>query len=153
MIVPTERLPELRRTVAMVDGGFDPLHAGHLAYFRKARELGVPLLCNVSGDHYVSHKHPPLLPEADRVELIDALRPVDYVHLSRNTTEEVLQTLVPLYYVKGTDWLGRLPEEQVRICAEQGTEVVFVDTVRDSSSRLLRRWSAASATATEGAAP
>ncbi len=48
----------------MVDGGFDPLHGGHIAYFRAARELGRPLLCNLSGDDYVRAKHEPLLPRA-----------------------------------------------------------------------------------------
>jgi len=34
MIVPTEQLGAHRGRVAMVDGGFDPLHGGHVAYFR-----------------------------------------------------------------------------------------------------------------------
>ena len=49
--------------VAMVDGAFDPLHHGHIEYFKAARGLGVPLLCNVASDRYVRTKHPPLLPE------------------------------------------------------------------------------------------
>ncbi|HWT92276.1 MAG TPA: adenylyltransferase/cytidyltransferase family protein [Solirubrobacteraceae bacterium] len=138
MIVTTEELGSLRQAVAMVDGGFDPLHPGHVEYFRAAQALGVPVLCNVSGDHYVARKHPPLLAEDDRVRLIDALRPIDYVHLSRTSTEEILQRLQPRFYVKGADWRDKLPAEQVRICAEQGTEIVYLDTVLNSSSRLLR---------------
>ena len=75
----------------MVDGGFDPLHAGHVAYFRAAAELGVPVLCNVSGDHYVATKHAPLLPEDERAAVIAAIRYVDHVHVSQTTTEEVLR--------------------------------------------------------------
>jgi hypothetical protein len=45
--------------------------------------------------------------------------------------------LRPKYYVKGKDWDGRLPPEQVRICAEHGIGVVYLDTVLDSSSRIL----------------
>jgi hypothetical protein len=42
--------------------------------------------------------------------------------------------------VKGNDWKGRLPAEQVTICAENGIEVVYLDTVLDSSSRLLQQF-------------
>jgi glycerol-3-phosphate cytidylyltransferase-like family protein len=41
MIVATEQLGAHRGRVAMVDGGFDPLHGGHVAYFREAARLGV----------------------------------------------------------------------------------------------------------------
>ena len=149
MIVPTQRLPELRGTVAMVDGGFDPLHGGHVAYFRAAAELGAPVLCNVSGDHYVSRKHTPLLPEQERAELIAAIRYVDHVHVSHTTTEAVLELLEPRFYVKGADWRGRLPPEQERICAERGIEIVYLDTVLNSSSRLLRDFVTANALAPE----
>jgi len=145
VIVATEDLGELAGRVAMVDGGFDPLHAGHVAYFAAAAELGAPVLCNVSGDHYVSRKHVPLLDEQERAEVIAAIRYVDHVHISRTSTEEILRRLRPRYYVKGFDWRDRLPEEQIAICAAQGTEVVYVDTVRNSSSRLLREYVAANA--------
>jgi cytidyltransferase-like protein len=149
MILPTERLGELAGLVAMVDGGFDPLHGGHVAYFRGAAALGAPVLCNISGDHYVSRKHKPLLPEHERAVLIAAIRYVDHVHISQTTTEAVLTALRPRFYVKGADWRGRLPEEQVRICAAQGTEIVYLDTVLNSSSRLLQAFLAANAPETE----
>src|SRR5947207_1231887 len=83
VIVGGEDLGRLAGTVAMVDGGFDPLHAGHLRYFAAAERLGLPLLCNVAGDAYVRTKHTPLLPEVQRVRLVDALRPIAYTHLNR----------------------------------------------------------------------
>jgi cytidyltransferase-like protein len=149
VIVPTERLGEFRGRVAMVDGGFDPLHGGHIAYFRGAAALGVPVLCNVSGDHYVRRKHRPLLPEHERADVIAAIRYVDHVHISQTSTERVLTLLQPRYYVKGADWRDRLPPEQVAICAQQGTEIVYLDTVLNSSSRLLRDFVAANASQTE----
>lgn len=145
MIVPTSELGAVPRGVAMVDGGFDPLHAGHIAYFRAARELGRPLLCNLSGDHYVRTKHEPLLPESQRAAILDALRDIDYVHLSNDTTVSVLEQLRPAAYVKGADWRGRLPGPETELCAELGIEIVYVDTVVDSSSRLLREYLQANA--------
>lgn len=140
MILSTPELEEHRGAVAMVDGGFDPLHAGHIAYFRAAAELGVPVLCNLASDEYVSRKHAPLLPQAERSALIDAIRWIDFVHLSQTTTAEVLGLLEPRYYVKGADWEGRLPPDEATLCAERGIEVVYVDTVLDSSTAILERY-------------
>ena len=140
MIVTFERLPELRGIVAMVDGAFDPLHRGHIEYFRAASELGVPLLCNVASDAYVRTKHPPLLPEDQRAAVVDAIRYIAYTHINGADTETILRQLRPRYYVKGNDWVGRLPAEQVAICREHGIEIVYLDTVLDSSSRLLQQF-------------
>jgi FAD synthetase len=142
MIVTFERLPELRGIVAMVDGAFDPLHRGHIEYFRAASELAVPLLCNVASDAYVRTKHPPLLPEDQRAAVVDAIRYITYTHINAADTETILRQLRPRYYVKGNDWVGRLPAEQVTICREHGIEIVYLDTVLDSSSRLLQQFAA-----------
>lgn len=140
MILTTEQLAEHRGAVAMVDGGFDPLHAGHIGYFRAAASLGVPVLCNLASDRYVARKHPPLLTQDERSVVIDAIRWIDYVHCSETTTEDVLRTLGPRYYVKGADWRDRLPEEQLEICARAGTEIVYLDTVTHSSTAILARY-------------
>jgi bifunctional ADP-heptose synthase (sugar kinase/adenylyltransferase) len=137
VIVPTHGLEDLRGVVTMVDGGFDPLHDGHVAYFAVAAELGNPVLCNVSGDEYVSTKHPPHLTEGKRARVIDSIRHIDYVHISHATTAEVLRELRPKVYAKGADWRGRLPDEEVSICSELGIEIAYLDTVTDSSTRLL----------------
>ena len=140
MIVPFEELHRYRGAVAMVDGAFDPLHRGHIEYFRAAADLGVPLLCNVASDRYVRTKHAPLLPEDHRAAVIDAVRYVTYTHINLHDTETILRELRPRYYVKGRDWAGRLPAAQVTICAEEGIEIVYLDTVIESSSRLLQQF-------------
>lgn len=144
MIVATDRLAELHGRVTMVDGGFDPLHPGHVAYFRGAAELGLPVLCNVSGDDWVGRKHAPLLSQQDRIRLIDAFRDVDYVHPSSSTTAEVLELARPRFFAKGGDWRDRLPADELAACELAGIEVVFLDTVLDSSTAILERWSSRS---------
>lgn len=138
MIIAFDQLQTLRGTVGMVDGGFDPLHRGHIEYFRAAAQLGVPVLCNLSSDAYVSSKHPVFLPEDQRAAIIDAIRYIDYTHINPYDTETTLRELRPRYYIKGADWRGRLPAEQIDICRTHGIEVVYLDTVLDSSSRILR---------------
>ena len=141
LILSFEQLKGYRKKVAMVDGAFDPLHRGHIEYFRAAaQQLDVPLLCNVASDRYVRTKHPPLLPEDQRVAVVDAIRYISYTHVNQFDTETILRELQPKYYVKGKDWQGRLPPDQVRICAEHGIEVVYLDTVIDSSSRILKSY-------------
>jgi cytidyltransferase-like protein len=141
VILSFEQLKDYRQKVAMVDGAFDPLHRGHIEYFRAAvQQLDVPLLCNIASDRYVRTKHPPLLPEDQRAAVVDAIRYISYTHVNQFDTETILRELQPKYYVKGKDWEGRLPPDQVRICAEHAIGVVYLDTVVDSSSRILKSY-------------
>ena len=138
MIITFDRLQTLAGKVGMVDGGFDPLHRGHIEYFKAAAGLGAPVLCNLASDAYVSKKHPVFLAEDQRAAIIDAIRYIDYTHINPFDTETALRELRPRYYIKGSDWRGQLPAEQVEICQTHGIEVVYLDTVLDSSTRILR---------------
>jgi cytidyltransferase-like protein len=140
MIVETTDLARLRGSVTLVDGGFDPLHHGHVAYFEAAAGLGLPVLCNVSSDEYVAEKHAPFLTQRERAAIIDAIRWISYTHLSAVATVEVLRSLAPRYYAKGADWRDRLPEAELALCAERGIEVVYLDTVVESSTAILNRY-------------
>ena len=143
MIIATEQLATLVGQVTMVDGSFDPLHEGHIAYFRAASKLGIPVLCNIAADAWTSSKHPVLLNQSQRAEVIDAIRYIDYVHLSRSTTLDVLTLLKPKIYAKGMDWLerGGIPIVEKLACEVNGIDVQYLDTVLNSSSQLLRQWS------------
>src|SRR4029079_8557086 len=101
VIVETSALGALAGQVTMVDGAFDPIHPGHVAYFEAAAALGRPVLCNVSPDEYVSTKHRPFLTQAERGAVLDAFRSLDYVHLSSGSTRDVLAELRPHSYAKG----------------------------------------------------
>ena len=144
MIVATEDLGRYGGAVTMVDGGFDPLHAGHIAYFESAAALGLPVLCNICPDEWIARKHPPLLGQGERATVLDAIRYVDYTHPSSLSTAEVLRRLAPRYYAKGADWRDRLPDEELEVCAGLGVDVVYLDTVVDSSTGILERYRRAS---------
>jgi hypothetical protein len=60
--------------------------------------------------------------------------------LASTTTAQVLRILRPRYYVKGEDWRGRLPEDELEACADNEIEVVYLDTVLSSSTSLLERY-------------
>ena len=151
MIVTTEQLHKYVGQLAMVDGSFDPLHDGHIAYFRAAAAVGHPLLCNIASDKWTTSKHRVLLSQQQRGVVIDAIKYVSFVHLSATTTLNVLELLQPKVYIKGSDWVARggVPSEEKEICQKLGIEIMYLDTVTNSSSRLLAEWSA-SPTSVEG---
>jgi cytidyltransferase-like protein len=140
MILGFGDLAQHRRQVVMVDGCFDPLHRGHVEYFAAAAQLGSPVLCNIAPDSYLRTKHPPLLPQSDRAVVIDSIRYISFTHPSDASTADVLRELQPLAYVKGADWAGSIPAEQAAIVEQLGIEIVLLDTVRDSSGKILRRY-------------
>jgi hypothetical protein len=123
----------------MVDGSFDPIHDGHIGYFKAASELGVPLLCNVAPDSWTTTKHPVFLAQEQRGIVLDAIRYIAYVHLSGLATVEVLRLLQPKFYIKGNDWVDRggVPQDEADVCVELGIEVVYLSTVTNSSSKIL----------------
>ena len=139
MLLTTDQLPQYRQQVAMVDGSFDPIHDGHIGYFKAASELGVPLLCNVAPDSWTVTKHPVFLEQQQRGVVLDAIRYITYVHLSGLATVEVLRLLQPKFYVKGNDWVDRggVPQVEADVCVDLGIEVVYLPTVTNSSSRIL----------------
>ena len=121
----------------MVDGAFDPLHRGHIEYFRAAvAQLDVPLLCNVASDSYVRTKHAPLLPEDQRAAVVDAIRFISYTHVNQFDTETILRELRPKC-VKGRTGKGVSPD-QVRICGEHG--IGSSTSIPSYFSRILKSY-------------
>jgi len=68
-----------RRVVAQ--GTFDVLHPGHLHYLRDAAAMGDELHVIVARRDNVTHKAPPVLPDRQRRDMVDALAVVDAAHL------------------------------------------------------------------------
>ncbi len=143
MILETSQLSDYVGQVAMVDGSFDPIHDGHIAYFQRAAEFGIPVLCNVASDSWTVTKHQVLLSQMQRGVVLDAIRFISFVHLSSTSTLEVLKILKPRLYIKGNDWVARggVPKEEQDACNSLNIEVKYLDTVLNSSTRLLANWS------------
>ena len=143
MTIDTSDLRTLAGTVAMVDGCFDPIHDGHVRYFDEAAKLGLPILCNVQADAYIESTKGriPLLSDTQRAAVLAGMRSIDHVHICHSTTAEVLEQLRPRVYVKGADWKDRgLPELEREICEREGIEIMYLDTVRNSSTDVAERF-------------
>jgi D-glycero-beta-D-manno-heptose 1-phosphate adenylyltransferase len=96
------------RLVVFTNGCFDLVHRGHIHLLRQAKMLGDILIVGVNSDVSVKAiKGPqrPIMPEADRIELIAALEMVDYV-VAYNEPDpyRVIVAIQPNVLVKGGDW-------------------------------------------------
>ena len=111
-------LPNLRKELAKLqkngkkivftNGVFDILHIGHIRYLEKARALGDILVVALNTDKSVKRlkgNHRPLLPQAERSELLASLACVDFVTLfPEDTPLNTIITLHPDILVKGGDY-------------------------------------------------
>ena len=102
------RLRRAGRTIALANGHFDLLHVGHLRYLEAARAEGDALVVAVNDDASVARlKGPgrPLVPAAERAELLAALAPVDYVVVfAGDSPAPLLARLRPDVHCKGPDY-------------------------------------------------
>lgn len=103
-----ERLRETGLNLVFTNGCFDLLHPGHVRYLKEARQLGDRLVVAVNRDETVAKlkgKARPLVPIAERMEVLAALVMIDYViPFEEETPARVIQELVPDVLVKGGDW-------------------------------------------------
>lgn len=66
--------------IVVVTGGFDPIHSGHIAYFREAKKLGDLLIVGLNSDSWLTRKKgKPFMNWNERFEIIRNLRMVDSV--------------------------------------------------------------------------
>ena len=131
------------RTIAFANGCFDLLHVGHVRYLQASAAEADRLIVAVNDDESVaSLKGPgqPVLPAADRAELVAALRHVDYVVVFAGpTVERLLRTLEPDVHCKGTDYsVDSVPEREV-VRAYGGRTAIVGDSKRHNTRDLLAR--------------
>jgi D-beta-D-heptose 7-phosphate kinase/D-beta-D-heptose 1-phosphate adenosyltransferase len=121
-----DRLKREGKKVVFTNGCFDILHAGHTRYLREARKLGDALILALNSDSSVrSIKGPmrPIVPEAERAEVVGALDSVDYVTVFDELTPlELIELLRPDVIVKGGDWAEK--------------DIVGAETVRKWGGRV-----------------
>src|SRR6476659_2401120 len=127
------------RTLAFANGCFDLLHVGHVRYLQGAAQEADRLIVAVNDDAVAGGKGPgrPILPAADRAELVAALRGVDYVTIFGEPDVAALLTLLrPDVHCKGTDYTADSVPERETVLA-YGGRVAIVGDPKDHSTRDL----------------
>ena len=133
-----------RGKVVFTNGVFDLIHVGHVRYLEFARALGGMLVVAVNSDASVRglNKGPgrPIVPEAQRAEIVAAFACVDYVCLfDEPLPDATIRALRPDIHVKSAQYrLEDLPEAQA--VADVGGEIVLAPHMPGSStSDIVRR--------------
>jgi rfaE bifunctional protein nucleotidyltransferase chain/domain len=127
--------------VVLANGCFDLLHVGHARYLAEARTLGDLLIVGVNGDASVRRlKGPgrPLLPAAERAELVAAFRAVDYaVIFDEDTADRLVALLRPAVHAKGTDYTAESVPERAAVVAAGGRVAIAGDAKAHSSRDVI----------------
>jgi phosphoheptose isomerase len=128
------------RTVVWTNGCFDLLHAGHVRSLEEARAFGDVLVVGLNGDAAVGAlKGPgrPVLPAAERAEILAGLAAVDHVVVfDELTPEAALERLRPDVHAKGADYAppNGKPIPELDLVRSYGGEVRFIPLVPGSST-------------------
>lgn len=138
------RLAEHRRRghrLVLANGCFDLLHVGHVRYLEAAKQAGEVLVVGVNSDASVTQlkgSGRPLLPAADRAQLVAALAAVDYVVVfDTPTVVPLIEALRPDVHAKGTDYTAETVPEREAVRAVGGRVVTVGDPKQHSTRELL----------------
>ncbi|MBV8199862.1 MAG: adenylyltransferase/cytidyltransferase family protein [Acidobacteria bacterium] len=156
------RLAELAaagRRIAFANGHFDLLHVGHLRYLRAAKsevseggaeagtaagaQAGV-LVVGINGDASVRRRKGPgrpLVPAAERAELVAGLEPVDFaVVFEEDSPAALLSWLRPDVHCKGPDYGSPQAVPEYEVVRAYGGRTVLVGDPKDhATSELVGR--------------
>jgi D-beta-D-heptose 7-phosphate kinase/D-beta-D-heptose 1-phosphate adenosyltransferase len=146
MLRVRQRCRDAGKTVVWTNGCFDLLHVGHVRNLQAARQQGDVLVVGLNSDESVRRLKGaarPLVPEAERAELLAALACVDYVVVfGEPTASESLLRLKPEVYCKGADYApphGK-PVPEARVVESYGGKIAFLQLYPGvSTTELVRR--------------
>jgi rfaE bifunctional protein nucleotidyltransferase chain/domain len=131
------------RRLAFANGCFDLLHVGHVRYLRGAASQADRLIVAVNADSTVAvlkGAGRPLMPAAERAEIVAALACVDYVTVFTDpTVERLLRLLTPDVHCKGPDYTIETVPERGVVQSYGGRTVIVGDAKRHSSRDLVAR--------------
>jgi len=143
------------KRIVLITGGFDPLHSGHIAYIKAARELGDSLIVGVNSDDWLRRKKgQEFMPWEERATIIAALHNVDRVinfDDSDNSAKgairkvrEIHPTAQIIFANGGDRTKENIPEMDL---LEEMLHLDFVFAVggedkKNSSSWILQEWKA-----------
>jgi cytidyltransferase-like protein len=141
------------KKIVLITGGFDPLHSGHIAYFKEAKKLGDILVVGVNSDAWLTRKKgAPFMPYVERATIVRNIVGVDFVidfNDSDGSAKHAIQMVRQSYpqdkiiFANGGDRTNdNIPEMDI-----QDDNLQFVFGVggfnkANSSSWILQEWKA-----------
>lgn len=129
-------------SIVLANGNFDLLHVGHVRYLQGAKAVGGKLVVAINSDESVralKGEGRPVMPEAERAEIVAALSDVDAVVIFPElNVRALIREIRPDIQAKGTDYtVDSVPERDAVV--ECGGRVAIVgDPKNHSTSEILR---------------
>jgi len=131
------------KTVVLANGVFDLLHVGHVRYLEAAKRLGDVLVVAINSDHSTRQARGarrPVVPQAERAEVIGALGCVDHVLIfDEPDAIAVIRALRPEVHAKGTDYTQLTVPERSEVQSYGGKVEIVGDAKQHSTSELIER--------------
>jgi D-glycero-beta-D-manno-heptose 1-phosphate adenylyltransferase len=141
-----DRVAEWRRggePIVLANGCFDLLHVGHIRYLRGAKSLGGKLVVAMNSDQSVAllkGAGRPLMPAAERAEIVAALTDVDAVVLfDEADVRALIREIRPDVQAKGTDYTQESVPERDEVLAYGGRIAIVGDPKEHSTTDFLAR--------------
>jgi D-beta-D-heptose 7-phosphate kinase / D-beta-D-heptose 1-phosphate adenosyltransferase len=140
-----EQAKQSAQKVVWTNGCYDLLHAGHVLYLERARQLGDMLVVGLNSDASVKSSKGALRPivnETQRAKLLSALAFVDYVIIFDDQSPiKLIRQLQPDIYAKGGDYnIETIDQQERRLVESYGGEIALLPGVEGmSTSHLIDR--------------
>jgi cytidyltransferase-like protein len=135
--------------IVLITGGFDPLHSGHIEYFKAAKQLGYLLIVGINSDDWlVRKKGRAFMPFSERKAIIENLYQVHKVidfDDSDNTAIDAINKVKQLYPKASIIFANGGDRTKDNIPEMVFDDVEFVFGVggadkKNSSSWILEEW-------------
>lgn len=125
-------------TVGVISGYFAPLHEGHIAYIRTAKQLCDRLICIVNNDvQLTAKKGYACMTQAARLQVMRAIADIDEVVLSTDYDATVNKTLKDLVQVEGTIYFFNSGDAVNSPEEVDGVIKVFINLPKVNSSTAI----------------
>jgi len=141
LLAIVDKLKKERKKVVLTNGCFNVLHVGHIRALRDAKRLGDCLIVAVNDDQSVRRlkgKSYPVIPLAERLEILEALAPIDLLTtFSGSRVDKLLLKLKPHIHAKGTDYTRENVPERDIVLSYGGKIAIVGDPKNHSTTDII----------------
>jgi len=133
--------------LAIVSGGFDPLHVGHLELIEKSKSISDDVLAIINTDEFLTNKKgKPFMPFVERIKIVQALKPIAFTFKSIDKDQTVCESIKSVYnkhkdqydeiiFCNGGDRTSGANTPEHKLCEKIGVQLVYGlgDKIQSSS--------------------